>query len=217
MPSVAQRLLLGKLRNSSHLEELQKTFYLTTGLTLKFNPIEAGEVPNPVSPVEMDRNQQVEMSLEVGSVHLGHLYVSNLVESSRVGSFQHLLHLFADALSRHLLHETRDHHPVLPEKVATALKYLRTHYQEAVNLHQVAKRVGLSEERLSRLFHESLGVTFSEYLNRLRLDYCRRALRESKDSITEIAFSAGYQSISQFNRRFRAAEGMTPRAYRAAG
>jgi len=103
----------------------------------------------------------------------------------------------------------------LPGPVMATARYLREHgTQGEVSLALVAKRVGLGRERLSRLFHSSLGITFSEYLNQVRLDRCRELLRNSHKGITECAFESGFQSISQFNRRFKAAEGITPGEYR---
>jgi len=52
------------------------------------------------------------------------------------------------------------------------------------------------------------------FLKQVHIEYCLAALSHSKQSITEIAFASGFQSISQFNRRFKATMGMSPRQYR---
>jgi transcriptional regulator GlxA family with amidase domain len=57
------------------------------------------------------------------------------------------------------------------------------------------------------------GRSFREELTRLRLDACRAALADpyrSGETIAEIAFSAGFNDLSQFNRHFRSAFGATP-------
>jgi len=208
VPTVAQKLLLSKLEKSGKWELARRSFLDATGKVLALRPED--EAPRGRNGSE----SRVEVDLEVGSVHLGSLYVEEDLEPGKGESFRHLLEMIAQSLSDRLLTEAREQHPALPEKVLKAVRYLQQNYPEAVSLKQVAARIGVSEERLSRLFHRSLGVTFSEYLNRLRLDQCRKLLEQTDLSITEIAFASGFQSISQFNRRFRSAEGMTPRAYR---
>lgn len=215
MPSIAQKLLLSKLESSGNWELARHSFREATGKTLALwaEDAEAERHPKAVASQNAGR---VEVDLEVASVHLGSLFIREELEPQKRDAFRHLLEMIAQSLSDRLLRETRDQHPALPDKVIRAVRLLQQTYQEPVTLKHVAKQVNLSEERLSRLFHESLGVTFSEYLNRLRLDQCRKALEETDESITEIAFKAGFQSISQFNRRFRSAEGMNPRSYRSA-
>jgi transcriptional regulator GlxA family with amidase domain len=103
---------------------------------------------------------------------------------------------------------------VIPEKIIRAIRLVKGSYAEPLLLGDVAAEVELSRERLSRLFHQTIGITFSEYLNEVRLTEARRLLASGGDKITEIAFACGFQSISQFNRRFRATEGMSPSQYR---
>lgn len=214
MPSVAQRLLLTRLRQSGNWERSRRAFRETTRKTLALKASEQAGA-GKASPEDERSTGKVGVDLEVASVHLGRLYVEEKLETGQEASFRHLLEMIAESLSDRLFRETRTHHPALPRKISLAVRYLRENYREPVSLCFVARRVELSQERLSRLFHASLGVTFSDYLNRLRLDHCRKALRETETSITDIAFGSGFQSISQFNRRFRAAEGKSPKAYRA--
>ena len=103
---------------------------------------------------------------------------------------------------------------VLPAKITAAAQLIRDRYHDNVSLAEIADEVGLSRERLSRLFHEALGITFSDYLNEVRLGEARRRLALRDDNITEVAYASGFQSLSQFNRRFRTAEGMSPSEYR---
>ncbi|MDD5200515.1 MAG: helix-turn-helix domain-containing protein [Terrimicrobiaceae bacterium] len=77
-----------------------------------------------------------------------------------------------------------------------------------------ARLVRLSPAAFSRFFRRAVGKTFGAYLTDLRLsDACRRLL-ESDHTISQIAFDAGFDNLSTFNRSFRKARGMSPRAFR---
>ena len=60
----------------------------------------------------------------------------------------------------------------------------------------------------------SVGKTYVGYLNELRINRACRALIETDLNITQIAYDAGFNNLSNFNRRFLDVKGMTPRAYR---
>jgi len=68
----------------------------------------------------------------------------------------------------------------------------------------------VSTAHLSRVFHESTGLTVTEYLSRFRVEHARNRLQRQEKSITEIAFDCGFQSISQFNRTFKKVTGFAP-------
>jgi AraC-like DNA-binding protein/CRP-like cAMP-binding protein len=84
-----------------------------------------------------------------------------------------------------------------------------------LDLKCVGRQVNLSLWHLSRLFKRSTGLGFREFLNAVRLDRAREALRTTHLSIKEIATIVGYNHTSDFTRRFKAAHGMCPTEYRA--
>ncbi len=90
----------------------------------------------------------------------------------------------------------------------------------ALTLSRLARQLELPEHRVRRLVHVGEGEGhFSAYLNRLRIAAVKAALADSAhDSCTllSLATAAGYNSLSAFNRAFKAAEGCTPSAFRAA-
>lgn len=83
-----------------------------------------------------------------------------------------------------------------------------------VSLVSFARRVGLSERQVSRLFREELGKTFSAHMAELRLERARRLLRETDQSILDVAGETGWRSLAHFNAVFRRRVGLTPRAFR---
>jgi transcriptional regulator GlxA family with amidase domain len=156
--------------------------------------------------------QRVLSPLWVGVCELGVFACERSEDPGRNRAAEHLLGLMTEALGQRLM-EPAQHHAI-PAKAEAASRLLRERFQDPLRLGDVARELGISRERLSRLFHRSLGVTFSEYLNLVRLNHCRQLLRTTDMPVTRIAFASGFQSLSQFNRRFKASEGMSPSEYR---
>jgi len=88
-------------------------------------------------------------------------------------------------------------------------------FSEDLHIDQVASELGVSRSYLSHLFHRLTGLTFTDYLAGRRVVEVKRLLIDSQLRITEILFAAGFQSVSQANRVFRATTGMAPSEFRA--
>lgn len=156
----------------------------------------------------------VQVEMKVGAVHLGWLSLSPGPDALERDAYRRWLKLVANDLSEHLSSPHGHGREVLPSRIAEAAQIIRDQHREPLSLGDVAEAVGLSRERLSRLFHESLGITFSEYLNHARLETARALLAETDRSVTDVAFESGFQSLSQFHRRFRTSENKSPSQYR---
>lgn len=77
---------------------------------------------------------------------------------------------------------------------------------------RAAEFAGFSEAYFSRLFHKQMGMTFSQYLNNVRIRHAVDIMRgEPKASMTELSIKTGYTTIRNFNRMFRAITGYAPR------
>lgn len=107
-----------------------------------------------------------------------------------------------------------DTEPVLHPKAQAVVRYLNDNYQKAVSLPGVAEAFRISPHYLSRLFKQTTGFTFSDYLNLLRVKEAQRLLRESDDSITDIAWRAGFSNFSHFGKMFKRVVNVSPRQYR---
>ncbi len=79
----------------------------------------------------------------------------------------------------------------------------------------MAEMAGISKAYFSRIFRSITGMNYSKWLNMIRLEKATELLADQKLSLTEIAMLSGFQSISSFNRVFRAEKGMAPGEYRA--
>ncbi len=98
-------------------------------------------------------------------------------------------------------------------RLAAVHEHLRLYYPDSrLTPAKTAEALQISVRYLHKLMIAS-GRSFREELTRLRLEACRAALSDpfrSSETIAEIAFSAGFNDLSQFNRHFRTAFGVTP-------
>jgi len=91
--------------------------------------------------------------------------------------------------------------------------HVSDHCGEPITLRDVSDALGYSYYHLSHLFRDSVGMSFSRFLNMLRIERAAAKLG-SGQSMTDIAFECGFASVRNFNRVFRALTGMTPSEYR---
>lgn len=78
----------------------------------------------------------------------------------------------------------------------------------------VVRRSGFGATRVGELFRQHYHATPAEVLLRARLEFARRALRESERPLADVAAEAGFESLSTFHENFRQHQGTTPAAYR---
>lgn len=120
---------------------------------------------------------------------------------------QDLMSLLLIYLARHGLEETK---PDLLQKITS---YIRQDLRSA-SLQELAGLMGYSTRHLSRRIQEKTGGTFSDILQRVRLEEAAVLLRETDLTVEQIAERTGYQSISGIYKRFRTVFHMTPNEYR---
>jgi YesN/AraC family two-component response regulator len=104
-----------------------------------------------------------------------------------------------------------------PVAIWKARKYIDEHSREELSLTRVAKAVNMNANYLSENFKQVTGIKFVDYVAHARFKNATDLLRNSRLRISEIAFAAGFQSLSQFNRVFKRFSGKSPTKYRAAG
>ncbi len=98
--------------------------------------------------------------------------------------------------------------------VAAAKRYIREHLDEKLTLEAVAGSIKVSPFYFCKVFKQDTGMTFTEYVNRKRVELAKKELLKPHVTVTEVAFEVGYQSLSQFNRSFLRYAGEAPTKYR---
>jgi len=90
------------------------------------------------------------------------------------------------------------------------------HTSPDINLNMLARKLHLPAYRLSAYFNGSIGVSFPEWLNAVRIEHVQYLLKNQPDtSILDISLEAGYASKAVFNKQFLKRTGMSPSEYRA--
>jgi AraC-like DNA-binding protein len=137
-----------------------------------------------------------------------------LVPREKLQSQVRLLGVFAELLSIKMnqiaVTESHSEHPV----VLRAKGVIEKHQGEEISLSAVAKAVHVSSFHLCKLFRKSTGLTFTEYVSRIRTEKAKNLLLNPQLRISEIAYEVGFQSLTHFNRIFRKLVGESPTRYR---
>ncbi len=97
------------------------------------------------------------------------------------------------------------------------LAWLRANYQRPVRMAAVARRFGMRPSSFSDFFRRSLGLTFTEYLTRLRVSEAARRIEEGTAGSAEAAFACGFATRASFYRAFRKVMGASPGEWLRAG
>ena len=100
-------------------------------------------------------------------------------------------------------------------RIDRVLDHIHLHYAEGLSVPALADIAALSPSGLHRLFRRHTQQTITGYVTALRIGEACALLSGTTRPIAHIASDIGYDSLANFNRQFKAAKGMTPRAYRA--
>ena len=85
---------------------------------------------------------------------------------------------------------------------------------ERITLNEVARELGESPSAITHRLQRKFGLSFSEYIGRLRVEEAKSLLRRTRLTATEIARRVGVRDQSQFSKLFKRHEGLTPTAFR---
>lgn len=101
-----------------------------------------------------------------------------------------------------------------PDWLADACRHIRGPEALREGVPAFFRLAGRSPEHVARVMRSTLGITPSEYVNRLRIEQAAFQLRMTARPVTQIALDAGYENLSHFFHVFRRLHGMSPRTYR---
>ncbi|GEM_PF-3322177 len=99
--------------------------------------------------------------------------------------------------------------------VNSITRYVEDHYYEPIQLDQLCKMCNYTMSYVSRVFRETTGKSFSEYLMYVRVEKACAMLSSTNKSVGKIAKAVGYSNTSFFFRLFKNCTGMTPREWRS--
>ena len=143
-------------------------------------------------------------------------YHSKVLTPQQYSAFIELLHVFSRHLSLVFEGEASAPSEADAPVIQKARKFISEHQQEDLHVGEVARQLNMSVFYFCKVFRKATGLTFTEYLAQVRVTKAKNLLQNPHARITEVAFEAGFQSITHFNRSFRKFEGKSPKQYRSA-
>ncbi len=170
------------------------------------------------SPAKFDRALQLatEWGVEADADTLREAYFSGkVVPAKQHEAVVQLLTLFAQHLSMLSNQIVVQRQNSVPPVILRAREYIQEHQSEDLSLGQVAKAVNTSTFYFCKIFRKFNGVTFTDYVSRVRIERAKNLLLNPNLRVSEIAFEVGFQSLTHFNRVFRKLLGQSPTVYRS--
>ncbi len=101
-----------------------------------------------------------------------------------------------------------------PPAIVRARQYIYEHQAEDLRLEKVAKAVNMSHFYFCKMFRKVVGLNFTDYLARVRIEKAKNLLLNPNLRVSEIAYEVGFQSLTHFNRVFKRISGQSPSDYR---
>lgn len=139
---------------------------------------------------------------------------TQMVSQDQYESMLHLLEVFAKHLSISADRIVIQEENAEPPSITKAKQFINERKGEDMGLSEVAKMVNMSTCHFCKMFKRATGMTFTEYLSKVRVTKAKSLLLNPKLRVSEIAFEAGFQSLPHFNRVFRKLAGESPTQYR---
>lgn len=100
------------------------------------------------------------------------------------------------------------------KRILKVKTYIDKHYKDEMKLEQLANLVSMTPTAFSRYFKQRTGKNLSEYIVDSRLGHAARRLVDTTDSVSEICWTTGFKTLSNFNRLFRKRKGCNPTEFR---
>lgn len=91
--------------------------------------------------------------------------------------------------------------------------FIETHYQESIDVNEVAKLVHLTTAAFCRYFKKSTHLTFTDFLNQYRINQAKKLLMQEK-TVSAACYESGFENLSHFNKTFKKITGENPGVFR---
>lgn len=98
--------------------------------------------------------------------------------------------------------------------ISLIVQYISENHTKNITLKDIAKLLGYDYNYVSRFFHSTFNMSFTNFLNIYRLETAIKLLDETNKKITDIALESGFQSVRSFNNSFRLKFGISPSEYK---
>jgi len=99
-------------------------------------------------------------------------------------------------------------------RISGIVEFVLNNFCSELSMADLADRLGMTESTFSRYFRRATGNTFTDFVNRLRINKACQLLMASDRYISTVCYDVGFNNVAYFNRRFLQFKGMTPKEFR---
>lgn len=100
------------------------------------------------------------------------------------------------------------------EKMRQVNQYIMDNYARSLSIDEVAEAFNYNASYFSRFYKKFMGITFTEYLNSIRLEAAYKELRDTDRTVLEISLNSGFNNVRSFYNVFHKNFGISPQQYR---
>lgn len=129
-------------------------------------------------------------------------------------SMQELFGLLKKTLEDSMKQVLEDKKQASIRPIRIAKQYIESNFKNSVTLEEVSSQAGFNTSYFSTIFKKETGFTFLEYVTMLRMNECKRLLRETDKSIASICGEIGYSDMKHFAKCFKKYTGLKPNEFR---
>lgn len=136
--------------------------------------------------------------------------VERIVYSSDIAQVKAILREYCHELILSINNQVHMRSPI----VQNVLQFIHAHYDQGISLKTLGQQFHVNAIYLGQLFQKEVGVVFSEYLNRYRLEKAKELLKTTHYRAGEIGKKVGYSDTTYFYKQFKKTVGTTPSEWR---
>jgi AraC-like DNA-binding protein len=197
----------------------------TQCLALGIDHAKINEVANHFNEKIKIQNEEEDFSLNEIPSHLTNYLVERLIHTFTQSnkSKDILLDLMIQELIVRLL-QTKAKYSILNDKdgllsdtrIGMVIKYIKNHLTEKnMSVEMLAKKAHMSSSHFHKKFKNTLGVSPIDYINSEKIKFAKKLIKDHHNLfISEIAYKAGFNNVSYFNRQFKKLEMITPHQFK---
>ncbi len=139
------------------------------------------------------------------------VFLHRFIDANQVSELKKVLYdYFVDEMKENANKKESNHHGI----ISKAMQYIDENYANNISLNDVAEAINMSYFYFSRLFKESTGQSFSDYLTAYRIEKSIELMKDERLSIKQISYDIGYNDPNYFSKIFKKLKGITPTEYR---
>ncbi|OLY93358.1 transcriptional regulator, AraC family [Cnuella takakiae] len=102
------------------------------------------------------------------------------------------------------------------ERIDRIFQHTMEHYREPITLEEIGAVAGMSIPAFCAYFKKRTKKTYIDFVNEMRIGYACTLLADTEQSIMQVSFDSGFNSVAHFNKQFLKIKGITPSKFRKA-